>query len=85
MKIIQLTLVATPWAVLRQAVHGVGHYAKIWRRSKLPPGRRIRYGLQVLTLPFVENLGQYLGSHSRKWMAKSGWFEGIDRRLKKGI
>jgi rhamnosyltransferase len=84
-ELVGLTLVSTPLAVLRQGMHGVGHYAKVVRRAPLPPGSKIRYGLQGLVLPFVENLGQYLGSHSRKWMTRWSWLEGIDRRLKRGI
>jgi len=84
-EMVGLTLVATPLAVVRQGFHGVGHYAKVLRRSNLPPGRKLRLSVRMLALPFVENLAQYMGSHSRKWRTRHRWFGRIDRRLRRGI
>ncbi len=83
--LVGLQLVNKPFDVVRQGVHGLGHYTKVLGRSDEPWLRKARFFFHMLPLPFAENLGQYMGSHSRKWMTKHGWFSGIDRRLKRGI
>jgi len=84
-EMVGLTLVRRPLDVLRQGLHGLGHYAKVLRRSELPLWKKMRWGLFMLPFPFAENLGQYLGSHSRKWMTRYPWFAKIDRYMKRGV
>lgn len=84
-ELVGLTLVARPFDVIRQGFHGLGHYTKVLKRTDDPLLRKLRWACHMLPLPFAENLGQYMGSHSRKWMTKHKWFGAIDRRMKRGV
>ena len=80
-----LTLVSKPFDVVRQGIHGVGHYAKVLARSEGGTLSKLRWVPRMVALPFAENLGQYMGSHSRKWQGRWQGYGPIDRRIRKGI
>ena len=84
-ELIDLRLVLRPGDIIRQSFHGFGHYTKVLQKSDLSLLAKLRWALWMLPFPFAENLGQYMGAHSKKWLGKHRWYERVDRWMKKGV
>lgn len=83
--LIGLCTVPTFSLVFVCSCHGAGEYWRLLRNEEMVALRRLLYGIKAVFFTLGQNLGQYLGAHSNRWLKEKPWFQRVDRFLRKGV
>jgi rhamnosyltransferase len=85
-KLVGLRLIPDLRALLRESVHGPGHYCKaILADGLVPPVKKLPWMLYSPIFCWAELLGQYLGGKSERFIEKYPGFKNVDRLLRDGV
>lgn len=84
-KLVGLKLFPEPLEIFRAGFNGVfERWAEINEKElKLP--RRLYWKCWSVPYSFSQNLAQFMGAVSNKWMETKPWFRRVDAALKKGV
>ncbi len=85
-KLVGLRLIPDLKALLRESIHGPGHYCKaIFRDPEVKPLLKLPWMLYSPIFCWAELLGQYLGGKSERFLEKVPGFRAVDRLLRDGV
>ncbi len=84
-RLVGLKLFPMPFEILRAGANGIFERWAELDEARLPGLQRTFWKAWAIPYSFSQNLAQFLGAISPKWLDTRPWFKHVDTLLKKGV